>query len=196
MYAFDTAALDGFTRARWYHGRLKSKKNKKKRCDNTLHGLDSTRLWHLHTDIKIIFYSWWTEIADSQIIVAFVVLSHDVSPDFYTLNVISPTKASVTPGRSSKLVTLSKQKHIACMSRWYASVRSHKLLISVNEQKLRIVTSFAKWMPRYSCYRRSKLTKGVRRAKTYIQLPCTIRSHGTRSHMLGRKLQMGLSKQK
>ena len=73
MYAFDTAALDGFTRARWYHGRLK-RKNRKKRCDNTLHGLHSTRLWHLYTDIKIIFYSWWSQIADSQIIVAFVVL--------------------------------------------------------------------------------------------------------------------------
>ena len=47
-----------------------------------------------------------SRLADSQIIVAFVVFSHDVSQDFFRFNVISPTKASVTPGRSSKLVTL------------------------------------------------------------------------------------------
>ena len=54
-------------------------------------------------------------------------------------------------------------------------------------------------MPRYSCYRSlgwSKPTRGVRRAKTCIQLPCTIRSHGTRSHILRRKLHSGTFKTK
>lgn len=51
MYALETAALAGFTRARWYHGRLKRtvKKisiEKVLKCrDNMLYGFHSKRYW-------------------------------------------------------------------------------------------------------------------------------------------------------